>query len=219
MGDAPILGVTQQGDLLPIPYPDVAYERWTGPGEFAALFEQFVTTPGDPEVLLVTGNISQNGTASIDQLDRIAAGTVSQPPPGDGSVQVLDASGSIVTEVPFTVDFRLLTDPPITLNTAPFSFAVSYPPNAAQVQIVHTGQILARINVTTKLLYDAVASIPDAGFTQNPDQRRNALFSKIAALDQQLAAGDLTGARNNLQNDIRNILLDSHYSLNVSVTH
>jgi hypothetical protein len=68
--------------------------------------------------------------------------------------------------------------------------------------------VLARMLVTTKLLHDAVASVPDAGFLANPSDRRNALQNKIDALDTQLAAADLTGARNNLANDIRKHLVD-----------
>jgi hypothetical protein len=67
--------------------------------------------------------------------------------------------------------------------------------------------VLARVSVSSKLLRDAVMSIPDVGFDKNPAQTRNALLNKIDALDQLLAAGDLVGARNKLQNDIRKQLV------------
>jgi len=182
--------------------------RWTTSGRFADLFRKFRSQPNDPEVLLVTGVISQSGTASLGLIYRALDGTVSQPPIGDATVQVLDAKGNILAEVPFLVDFRMLTDPPITVNAAPFAYAVPYPTNAVQLQVVRSGKVLTRVFVTTKLLHDAVASIPDAGFVRNPVQLRNALQNKINALDIQLASGDLVGARNKLKNDIRKQLVN-----------
>lgn len=181
---------------------------WTTPDHFADLFRQFRTEPNDPEVLLVTGTIAQDGTTTFGPMYRVPDGTVSQPLAGDAAVQVLDATGNIVAEVPFTVDFRMLSEPPITLDAAPFAFSVPYPADAAQVQVVRSGQVLARESVTKKLLRDAVASIPDAGFVKNPSQRRKALENKIDALDHQLATGDRSGAVDKLRNDIRPHLAD-----------
>ncbi len=48
--------------------------------------------------------------------------------------------------------------------------------SAATVEIVHAGQVITRVAATTKLLHDAVASIPDAGFREHPAQRRKELF-------------------------------------------
>ena len=64
------------------------------------------------------------------------------------------------------------------------------------------------MNITSKLLFDAVQSVPDSAFDQSPSERRNALLNKISALDAQLTTVDLVGARNRLQNDIRKHLDD-----------
>jgi len=76
------------------------------------------------------------------------------------------------------------------------------------VQIVKSNIVLTSVSPTTGLLRTAVVSIPDSGFVKNPKERRKALLNKIEALDAQLTVGDLTGARNKLQNDIRKQLVD-----------
>jgi len=52
-------------------------------------------------------------------------------------------NGQVLAEVPFAIDFQLLTDPPMTLETAPFALVVPYPSNAAQIQIVRSGNVVA----------------------------------------------------------------------------
>jgi len=198
MGDSP-------GAIL---YPDQAIGRWSTIDDFAALFRQFRTQPNDPEVLLVTGLISQDSTVELGPMYRLANGTVSQPRPGNAAVRLLAANGNVIAEVTFAVHFLAFTDPPITLTAEPFAFAVPFPANTFEIQIVQAGQVRARVLATTKLLFDAVVSIPDAGFVENPPERRNALENKIHALDRQLSERDFEGARNKLRDDIRRDIVD-----------
>jgi hypothetical protein len=53
------------------------------------------------------------------------------------------------------------------------------------------------------LLHDAVDSIPDYGFINNPEQRRKALHNKIDAVENMLAAGNFNGALEKLKHDIK----------------
>ncbi len=205
--DYMFLGLTQQEQQLP--YPTQGTIRWTSSDHFGSLFRQFRTQTNDPEVLLVTGLVNRSGAVTIPFLYRTFNGRVDQSTTGDGAVQVLDSTGNALTEVGFATDFSVTdADPPVTLDSAPFALAVPYPPNATSVRIVIAGQVMADINVTTKLLHDAVDSIPDAAYSENPEQRRNALFNKIDALDSQLNSRDLVGARNKLGEDIRKHLDD-----------
>jgi len=127
---------------------------------------------------------------------------------GNMAIQVLDGNGGLLHEVRFQEDFTVFTDPPTTTDVAPFGFAISYPPTAAQVQIVRAGQVLVQVNVTTKLLHDAVATIPDAGFREDPAERRKELFKKIDALDKKLAKQDFSEAREILHDEIREEILE-----------
>jgi hypothetical protein len=86
--------------------------------------------------------------------------------------------------------------------------AVPFPATAFKVAILSGGRVISSVNIASKLLADAVNSVPDSGFAMNPSQRRNALLNKIEALDAQLSAGAIQGAINMLRNDIRKSLQD-----------
>jgi hypothetical protein len=123
-----------------INYPNQATQRWSTTDRFADLFRQFRTNATDPEVLLVTGTVNQNSAVRLGPMYRLLNNTASQSAPGDAAVRVLDSIGNIIAEVPFTVDFRVFTDPPTSLDTAPFAFAIPYPAAASEIQIVRGGK-------------------------------------------------------------------------------
>ncbi len=50
---------------------------------------------------------------------------------------------------------------------------------------------------------DAINSIPDFGFINNPDQRRNALLNKADAIENMLKVNDTFGAAQKLQFDLK----------------
>jgi len=56
------------------------------------------------------------------------------------------------------------------------------------------------------LLHDAVDSIPDYGFINNPQQRRKALHNKIDAVENMLIADNFKGALEKLKHDIKPFL-------------
>jgi hypothetical protein len=160
---------------------------------------------GHVEVLLITAILNSDGTIELRPWYRSLDGAPSPSEPGNYAIKVLDMAGATVAEVGASVSFEVSVDPFGTAPTtaAPLIMKVPYPMDAFSVEIVRTGQVIARVNVPTKLLADAVKSIPEAGFGKNPSERRNALLEKINALDAQLSAKDLRGARQKLQNDIR----------------
>jgi hypothetical protein len=187
-------------------YPGFGSQRWSRRDTFERLFRQFRTQKEDPEVLLVTGTFSQTAEVSFGPVYRALNGTFSEPETsGDAVLRVLDITFQAIAELPFAFDFRAFPNAreAITLDQAPFAFAVPYPRNAFRVEVVRGGKILAGFNITSKLLRDAVAAIPDKGFVSNPSGLRNALLNKIDALDSILTSGDVNGAWQKLRSDIR----------------
>jgi hypothetical protein len=175
--------------------------NWSTSADFSYLFKKFAGFTPDPEVLLVAGTIGKNNVVQFSASYRSQTGSASVSESGDGELRVKDSNGNVVAELTFPVSFAV-DDGAGTIDPAPFLFSVPYPKNAATVEFVRSGKVVASFSPTTKLLDDAVLSIPDSGFDQNPAQRRNALLNKISALNYQLSAGDITGALNNLRNDI-----------------
>ncbi len=154
------------------------------------------------EILLVSGALYRNDSLEWAPFYRLPSGTIRDASPGSYSILVLDWDGKILYNIPFNIKFLIMTHPPQETNAAPFGFVVPYYQKASIVQVRNNGKILAQVHIITKLLYDAVESIPDSGFIDNPSQYRKALQDKINALDLQLSKGNIADARNNLRNDI-----------------
>jgi Putative Ig domain len=182
--------------------------QWTTTKDFATLMGVFQGKAPDPEVLLVTGFVNQDGTANFQSMYCRLADTASASESGDASVRVLDLRGNVLSTLTFPVDFNVFTDPRTTTTSAPFAFSLPYPANAAQVQITRAGALLFRVNIASKLLSDAIRSIPDYGFVRNQSQLRNALLLNVNAMDLQLSAGNTGGAAQLLQNEIRTQLVN-----------
>jgi hypothetical protein len=193
---------TNSGDVRSMPA-----KSWISSLHFSSLMQGFRTNPSDPETLLIAGSLKADGTSSIDQVYRTLNGRLGTNGTGNLSVQLLDIAGSVLAEMPFQSDISVDDVPPSNLLTAvPFAVEMPYVSGVASIQLVQGGKVVARVLVTTKLLRNAIMSIPDIGFDKNPTNRRNALLEKVQALDSQLAVGALRGALENLQNDFRSRL-------------
>jgi hypothetical protein len=205
MGAAPSLMGTAAVTPPSFPAPD----GWVTRDDYAHVFsDYFRTNPTDPEVLLVNGTLRTNGTVGWGSLYRLPDGVVDTAHPGPYAIRVLDAGGGVLYERTFDARFFVMTHPATPVDVVPFAYAVPYGPNAASVAVLYNGQVLAKTTIASTLLRAAIQALPDAAFTKDPSQRRNALLNKVDALDGQLAGGDTTGARNKLQNDIRKQLDD-----------
>lgn len=62
---------------------------------------------------------------------------------------------------------------------------------------------MKELNPNTKLLHDAVDSIPEYGFKNNPEQRKKVLHNKIKAVEKMLEVNNTKGAVKKLEKDIR----------------
>jgi hypothetical protein len=178
---------------------------WVDQPHFARFFNALKTNPGDPELLTVSAVLHADGSIDPQPSYVVAAGIPTPSAPGDYTVSVLDASGQILSSVSVTARFELNVEPigPQPTDEVPLFVTVPYTPTAATITVLRNSQTVLRFNIASKLLVDAVASIPDDGFEKNATERRNSLLEKIGALDAQLAAGALNGALEKLRNDIR----------------
>jgi hypothetical protein len=179
--------------------------RWVDTPDYEHLFRKFRTIPNDPEILVVTALLHSDGSVELRPWFFLQNGEASESLPGNYAVRVLDSAGQILAEVSLPVDFTMLVEPVGIRNTdtVPLLVTVPYPGTAAMVEIVANGQVLTAVSSTTKVLHDAIDAIPDFGFDQTPDQRRQALHHMIDAIEQMLAVGNNTGALRALVNDVR----------------
>ncbi len=198
-------------------------DHWITKGNFEFLFghEEFLVNPADPELLLVSGQINLDGSITLGPLDRLVQGIPDTDQEGDYSVGLIDVNGNEVASVSFDVSFVLHMDPyPIQPgDTGVFMLALPYHEDALTIEFQLGNEVLSSVDISTTLLHDAVASIPDAAFVKNPEQRRNATYNKIRALLSQIESGAFQGATKNLENDIissfENWLIDDYPTADV----
>jgi hypothetical protein len=178
---------------------------WVDNEDYEKLFKSFLI--GDPEfrwAVTVGGLIYRNGTIRLAPLYYVENASADYPFPGNASLLVLDWGGRVIDSVNFSVWFIAFVEPlgAVEMDPAPFAFLAPFPPDAAKI-VIRYGNTTVEFNPLTKLLHDAVDSIPDYGFINNPEQRRKALHNKIDAVENMLAAGNFNGALEKLKHDIK----------------
>jgi hypothetical protein len=136
--------------------------------------------------------------------------------PGQYAARVLDRSGVILSVTTFDVAFSGAFEPNgrREVTEVPIVLSLPLPATAWTVTIVQNGVTIAAIGPYSASLLQAIQSIPDAAFQANPEQRRDALLNKVAAIQRQLAAGAVQGAYealiNDLENSVQNWLSDMY---------
>ena len=181
---------------------------WVCDEDYAKLFGKMRPDPADPDVLLLSGMISKNGTVELGRFFMVQNGQADPPEPGDYSIEILDTQAQVLMNIPFYTAFKAYLGPYDTLDIdyAGFTLAIPYPEATSRITIQHNGENLAEINPNTGLLHDAIDSIPDHGFLNNPDQRRNALHTNIDAVERMIEAGSLNPAIHVLERNVKHKL-------------
>jgi hypothetical protein len=182
---------------------------WVDNQHYTFLFGK-TSNGSDPPLLLITAFLHKDGSVELQPWYALPDGLATESMPGNYMIRSVDVTGQTVSELSMPVEFVLHADPVgvFPRDTVPLIVTIPYLPRASSIAILNNGQVVGQVQIASKLLADAVMSIPDGGFTMNASQRRGALLNKIAAFDTQLATQAIRGASNNLQNDIRKSLQD-----------
>jgi hypothetical protein len=166
------------------------FDRWPTTGQFNHLFKAFLSQPNDPEVLLLGGTVLPNGTIEMIPMYWIDEAYVDEIPSGDYSLQLLDAYGNIVHEASFS-PWNIVstqTDPPMSYETEnkTFLLTVPYQKNVQEFRITTNDTVSYSTNVTSRLLHDAIDAIPQAGFVDEPDEKRITLHNEVDEIESKI---------------------------------
>jgi hypothetical protein len=163
----------------------------------------------DPEAVVMGGAVLKNLTLKFEKLYWLRNVSMKHPTLGNLSLIILDWNNRLIGTVNSSISFYAYMEPLGIRKTdaAVFTLLAPYPLNTSKWIIKYGNITLTELNPNTKLLHDAVDSIPDKGFVDNPDQRRKALHNKIDAVEKMLEHRDFKGAVEKLKNDIRDKLV------------
>jgi len=166
--------------------------HWVDTEHYRHLFESLGTPSTAPEVLLVSGFLDLAGTFEPSGWYLLPGGRLTESgPPGDHAVRILDGSGQVVSEVAFAVEFERNVESLgiLPVDRVPLLVALTYPSDAATVQILSGSQTIASFSPSVRTLHTAVDAIPEDGFPDDAHVRRQSLHRQIDALQQLLDRG------------------------------
>ncbi|MGC8937109.1 MAG: hypothetical protein ACP5KV_07105, partial [Candidatus Methanomethylicaceae archaeon] len=172
---------------------------------FERLFKEFSRNSDPDQAVTFVGTLNRrNLSLKLARSYWLKNVSVERPFSGNASLTVVDWDDNEVIKISFGT-FRAFVDPGgvIEMDETAFAFLVPYPLNTSKWIIKYKNITLAEFNPNIKLLHDAIDSIPDKGFVDNPEQRRKALHQKIDAVEKMLEHKDFKGAVEKLRNDIR----------------
>ena len=199
MGTAP-----EEGELFP-DGSDQPPNRWVTKDNWYKLMRALDSERPDPELLLISGLIDLDGTVKLYRWLTLPKGVPDFPETGSYTIRLSDQAGATLLTAPFDISFSLNVDPfgTIESDVAPFFVAIPYPVETAAVSIEGPeGVPLVHVFPTSKVLRDAIQSIPDQCFVKNSSQRRNALENKVEAIQNMLENGNKDAAISKLEKDI-----------------
>lgn len=187
-------------------------DNWIESEDYKKLFRSLRNNADDPkDLLLVSGTVFKNGKIELDDLYYLKEGNIEKPErllANDISIRLIDKEGQTIEKFSFPVNFEVHADPfgIIEIGGAPFVRTLPFPPSTRKIEIQYQDQQAIEFNPTIKLLHDAIDLIPDAGFINDPVQRRKIFHNKIDSLNKMIDNNEFIGAKNKLESDIEDKL-------------
>ena len=94
-----------------------------------------------------SGSLSKTGDVEINPWRSYTDTVTLADTAGSRMVRAVNSAGTVLATTAFTVQF-FMVHPPRTLDSAPFSGVIRFPPDTAKFQIVQNGQVLAEVPVS-----------------------------------------------------------------------
>ena len=179
--------------------------RWIERPDYEYIFRQVATIPNDPGAILITGILDKENNLELRKWSFASSSNVDPEEAGDLFLTMLDINHTVLKLVTLPVSFNILlegignVDAPTTI----LAQRVSLPPGVVTFQFNRAGISLGNIDVVTKLLRDALDSVPDTGFLFPAQGRRTALTNMIDAIDRAIRAHNAYGAMQMLSINFR----------------
>lgn len=159
------------------PYFQNLTQAWITAGTFGAIFENLLTAQPDPQVMVLSGILSQAGLVQLGPTAFQSNGT-STPfvKAAGGAVTALDDTGAILAQASFATanQLQFLTDDGSTVSATDIPFLIQLPvgASASTIQIASNGQVLKSFNPASQLLIDAITEIPATSFVDSKHSKK-----------------------------------------------
>ncbi len=193
-------------------YENIISNYWISDDEYKYLFNKLnAGSPNDPNILILSGFINLDGSISLLEWFARNSGFVEYPKVANEliqkyiNVQILNDKGIMIDEISIPLSFYIyyFGQGLVETNSAPFSFSIEYPKDAMIIRFIDDGTVIQEINITIKLLRDAVDNLSENCIKEGDiDSVKNELYKSIDDLEVLLTQRDKYGAIDKLQIEI-----------------
>ncbi len=194
-------GVKREGQrslLGPEDFGSTLNALWMDPFRHSLTLKTLTLKRVDPAILVISGQISPTGQVSVEKIIGAESGFLSESGSGPVLLRGKNSSGVTVSQVfvkpvfeghVIGIEGEAWSDPVVTLPAAPFAVAISAEQPIATLEVVMAGKVVQKIEVQSKSLRDAIASIPaDALDRKKPENFRKLLLLEVALVEAAVRA-------------------------------
>lgn len=168
--------------------------------------------PNDPETVMVSGVLSDNGEFTFDGARTLSNGVITESQPsGDVSISTIDASGNTTAVVTIQSNYRATAipgapDDPASIDLGAMPMVVQIPSTSTAEFIVvrQNGNIIAKSPIIFELLQGIIGSMPSSAFIDQVESS-DKINSIITKIQSELESNQPRTAVGNLQNLINEI--------------
>ncbi len=196
--------------------------RWISPSTFSALMSNLIGPAVDPEVILISGILKNDGIFESKPLLLLPEGLVSGSVDGALSVELISESGAVISTIQQDVQFMIETTTDVSsslsaVNEVPIAVSIPYSENLAEVRVLWQGQVVYTLKPDSNLLREAVQGIPSFAYRTAADQRKRHLLQDISIFEGLILKNNYSaalGLLSAIRNKISNWLLDDYQRTN-----
>lgn len=155
-----------------------------------------------------------SGSAVVDEDDEVRITSIrkrqGRPMPsaegGNVTIDIQDPNDNILDSRTYSDALRVTyLDEDMSSGTTledQFLFVIPFPETTAKVRTELEG-VVTTMNPVERSVRDRIEQIPDYGFINRPDERRDSLFNKLDAIDEQMKQDGFRSARQQMEDDVR----------------
>jgi hypothetical protein len=171
--------------------------------EYSTIFQSQLITPGDPQVMVVAGTLSQSGAVTLQPTFFLSNGIATPfSSSANGAVQSIDSSGAIVAQASFNSSFTLVDDQGVEIptNTGIFLVQLPFSQSADTIQINQNGKTLTSFNPNAQLLLDTVKEIPNTSFVRDSKLEEQVFVDEAQSIDSIITLCSKIQTKTNFDN-------------------
>ena len=201
--------------------------RWVDHADFLQLFNEVERVNDDNgsdvgsdsvDAVFITGILDETGKFELRDWLAVGGRATQVPQPGEFTIRFTDLDGTVISDVPFSASFELISSNSSVcaagpydghcccgddIEVAPIALAVEYPRSAVGVEVSYKDQVVLSTDIGSTLLEDAVNNLSSDCITHpNEEKFREFLRERVAKFKNLIETGNIEDATKLVNTDV-----------------